>query len=420
MIDLSQNTEPKPWHARLLDACHGYLQKLTGLEMAVLALSGILVLVMFTGGVGTMIQEVAGSFPIPKPMRYPVGAALMIILAWSAKLLTKELAEMLHDFGRYSLSYKIMLPIATLATLIFCWAVQSESVSIVSQKEFEEKLNELSVDSAQLRQIDMAIATTLKQISSDSATLGQYEKIKTSRRGHWLSEDEQSIIQNAQISKKEGNAQLLQLIDKRTAEQQLLMQKISEAEQELESLQSEAQKKGRGKAGLVEGLMFFLMFFVVSYKRRFKPQEAEVQNLVQEFPTGLSIEEREALIKEVKPLSYDEDNHHLLVEMNGERYFHEVPKLVKQASNYRRRLDKAQSEASRDTQLRNIAYVEQLLAMAPIQPEGYKRVFGYTPLFLDYWNNTSGTGSHQLSESVQNRSKTALHRSEPQDIDLFP
>ena len=398
-------------------AASNYLNKLTGLEVAVLALGSILVLVMFTGGVSTMIEEIAGSFPIPKPMRYPVGAGLMLILAWCTKLLSKEFAEMCHDWQRYSLSYKLLLPTTTFGALILCLAVQSESVSIASQKEFNTQMASLAIDSANLKQIDLAIASTNAQLVQTERTLTRYEKIKAQRKGNWLREDEEQNFATAQQANQAATQLLADLSEQRIAETARLHQQISEAKQVLAQLEQEAKSKGRGKAGLIEGLMFFLMFFAVSYKKRFKPQTLDEQELIEELPKGLPIEQREQMLLQMKVISFDQANHHLLVQLSDQQYYIEIPKVIKDISGCKSRLDR--QKGSPDTQLRNIAYNERILAMTPMSLPDLKRIYGYEAFNKDYWNNTTDNVGQHVDTTLPQRCKTASQRFPTLDSDIF-
>lgn len=420
MTNMTEKNQHSKWGLRLLKSAKDYLKKLTGLEMAVLALSTILVLVMFTGGISTMIQEIAGSFPIPKPMRYPVGAGLMIILAWCTKLLSKEFAEMCHDHKRYQRSYRIFLTITTIGALFFCLMVQSESVSIESHKEFQQKMEALTIDSANLKQIDQAIASTKSQISGGESTIVKYEYLKKSRKGKWLSPAENTILINAQHANASATNLLVTLSDKRIKETKRMQEQIDLAKLELDALQEEARSKGRGKAGLVEGLMFFLMFFAVSYKRRFKVQKVDEQELIQEFPKNLTIDQREEMLKQMKLIDFSEESHELLVDVSGEKYYMHLPNMVKQAASYKTRFDQdKRSRSSKETQLRNIAYLERIMAMTPMLPEDLDRVFGYQTLNIGYWNSTTESASTAVSEAIQNRSGSALQQSTAVDSNFF-
>ena len=413
MTNYKENTEENKSIARkLLASAYEGLKKLTAIELVIFFLNIILAIIIFTGGVKTMIVDVVKAFPIPSFLHIPIGFSLMVILVAAAKLLTQHLAEMCFSITRYSKSYKIILPITWLCTIIFCWGVQSEASDITTDEEMEQQLASIVIDSTNLNQIDQSIAQINSELDSATKIISSIESKREKRNGGWMSQSELTVMPAAQETKRNSLAQLTSLTDKRVMESERLNGVYQKKKEEILQQKEKDLNKGRSKAGAAELLLVLATVFTVAFRQRWKVEEVELNNAIDEFEKGLSIDQKEELLPSIKPLDYDEEEAHLLIELQGVRKYFDIPKLIKHNKEYHRRFEKAKSSESQDTQLRNIAFSEQILAMTPLQIDDLERVYGYKPLNLDYWNSTTGNVSPQFPDAWQKRNKNVLPQSD--------
>lgn len=416
----NENSKPATIGERLAKKALDHLGKMNATELAIFFFKLLFSLIIFVGGVKTMVIDVVKAFPIPIYLHLPIGVSLMVLLVTSAKLLTEHLADMIFNAARYERHYKIALPITTMFVLLFTWSVQTESAEKETTAAATAQLQAFSPDSTTLNEIDAAIARINTELDSANAHVAQLSALKARRRGGWLSESESLIFSLAQKKSQTAMPQLTALVRERTAEQ-ARMQQLSETTRQLaEAAKARSMTKSKSVAGLAELALVVVAIFGVAFRSRFKsvsPDSAESQ--IEEFPKNLPIEQREQMLPLIKALAYQEESHHLIVELAGKRLYYDMPKLIKQAASCHSRLGAAQSEESQNTQLRNIAYMERIMALTPMQPPDLKRVFGYTALNLDYWNSETGNVSVAASETLQNRYKTASQRPATQEVAVF-
>ena len=259
------------------------------------------------------------------------------------------------------------------------------------------------------------------ELAKADSTIQIYNALRQSRESNWLNKHENEIFLMAQESKQQLANQLASYIQSRIEESNTIQ---SRNESRVSQLKAEIAKqigKSRGKAGLAECLLVFTAFFTRAYKNRFKVQKVEdgETTTILEFPKNLSIDQREEMLKAFRPLYFHHEEHSLVVELNHQRYFISIPKVIKSIGTCRSRLANAKSDDSKNTQLRNMAYYERLLVMTGLKIEDLKRVYGYEVFNLDYWENATGNVAQQVGETLENRFLNDVQRSETVARDLF-
>jgi energy-coupling factor transporter transmembrane protein EcfT len=369
-----------------------------------------------------MMTEVVGNFPVPKFLYIPFGFALMVIVVLATHLVTTLSAELCFNWKQYAKPYKIMLPLTNLLLLFFCWAIQSEGGAIETKKDYSLEIAKLETDttSGNMRQIEQSIADVRLQLKQLSSTISNFDSLRESRRSKWLNKHENQIYLNAQQTKQSLSVQLVKLTQNRIAELNTIRKeheiKITELKQEKEY----QIQKGKGRAGLAESLLVFTAFFMMAYKQRFRTHTVETQDLIQEVPQNLSVEERERMVKQMEIIGFDEENFHLVFNYNSQKFYFLIPTVIQRLRSLRSKFEKtAKSSRSKETQLKNIAVYEMVLRFTEMETQDLERVYNYQPLNLDYWESTSENGFEIFSKRLQNRSKTDSNLSITATRDLF-
>ena len=382
-------------------------KELSQLEIVVFFLNTLLLLVIFSAGISTMIDEVIHVFPIHPAFMYLVGFILMGIVVMATHVVTKLSAELCFNWSRYNTAYKIMLPITNLALVILCWAIQSEGGELINTKDISAQIALIEADtgSVNLKQLDTSLAMARKQLKQEQTNITFYEQLRAKRKGKWLSPDETNLFLAAKTSQKELNQQVLRLVEARTKELAQIHAQNNRKIDKLEAKLDREVQKGRGKAGLAEFLLVFSAFFMMAYKNRFRVYQAEETAIIEEFPKGLKIEDREAMLPNIKALAYDSEEKHLLVEYQGKQYYFEMVSFMNAVCGNRRKYDRAVERnqiASRNTKLRNLIFYEKILAMTGLSIGEINMEFSYEVMNQD-WFNASPTGFETGSEVVENR-----------------
>ena len=424
MTEETPITEPKGQSLgrKLLQAIFEKCRSLTAIELTVFSFNTLLIMIIFGSGIKTMISEVVGNFPISEAFYLPFGFMLMVIVVLATHLVTTLSAELCFHWKQYAKPYKIMLPLTNLLLLIFCWAIQSEGGEIETKQDYQQEISALESDttSGNMRQIEQSMADVRKQLAEASATMHKYDSLRESRKSRWLNENENRIYLMAQKAKHSLSAQLVSLTDSRIAELNGIRRNN---ETKLADLKEERQyqiRKGRGKAGLAESLLVFTAFFMMAYKKRHQVQTVETQDLIQEVPQNLSLEERETMDREMEIMGFDEENHHLVFMQHGQKFYFLIPTIVQRLRSLRSKFEKtAKSSKSKETQLKNIAVYEMVLRYTDMEIVDLDRVYNYQPLNADYWESTIENGFEIFSKRLQNRSKTDSNLSITVAKDLF-
>ncbi|MGB0521452.1 MAG: hypothetical protein ACPGJS_00760 [Flammeovirgaceae bacterium] len=378
---------------------------LSPLEVIVYSLNTLLIMIIFGSGIRTMINEVVGSFPISELFYLPVGFILMGIVVMATHLVTKHSAELCFHWSRYATPYKILLPITNVLLLIFCWSVQTEGGEIMLTEEIDEQIKQIEQDtsSANLQQLDANIQLFRIELHKSDSTINAYNQLRESRSAKWLNPSENQIYLTAQTSKQQLTAQLSSFTQNRLAEVERIEQ---QKEMKLARLEQERQRKiqkGRGKAGLAEVILVFSAFFMMAYHNRFVTQDVESQDLIQAFPKGLSLEEREEMVKHFKALDYDPESQVLLISYQFQKYYLEIDKYIALMRTCKSKLENTNRSTVRENKVRNLSYYERVLSLTGLSIQEIQEQFSYAVLNLDYWNNTTDTAISSGMEPLNNR-----------------
>jgi hypothetical protein len=424
MIEASNSLDtakPSVW-AQIQNYITQKVKNLSAIEITVFGFNTLLIMIIFGSGIKTMMTEVVGNFPVPKFLYIPFGFALMVIVVLATHLVTTLSAELCFNWKQYAKPYKIMLPLTNLLLLFFCWAIQSEGGAIETKKDYSLEIAKLETDttSGNMRQIEQSIADVRLQLKQLSSTISNFDSLRESRRSKWLNKHENQIYLNAQQTKQSLSVQLVKLTQNRIAELNTIRKeheiKITELKQEKEY----QIQKGKGRAGLAESLLVFTAFFMMAYKQRFRTHTVETQDLIQEVPQNLSVEERERMVKQMEIIGFDEENFHLVFNYNSQKFYFLIPTVIQRLRSLRSKFEKtAKSSRSKETQLKNIAVYEMVLRFTEMETQDLERVYNYQPLNLDYWESTSENGFEIFSKRLQNRSKTDSNLSITATRDLF-
>ena len=421
MTNLNQNEQTT--RNRLTLFLLNHVKELTTIQLILYSFNTLLIMIIFGSGIRTMITDVVGNFPIAELLYLPIGFALMVILVLATHYITDLSTELAFHWNQFATPYKILLPITNVILLIFCYSVQSEGGEILINLNHEEELLAIRNDTASrtLTELDRRIQLAEYELQQSDSLIQAYSSLRESRKSHWLNPDESKILMMAQESKQQLSAQLTIFIQSRIEESNAIHQRNEERITQLRAKIDDQVRRSRGKAGLAECLLVFTAFFARAYKNRFKVHqpESEETTTILEFPKNLSIDQREEMLQAFIPLYFHHEEHSLVVELNHQRYFISIPKVIKSISTCRGRLANAKSDDSKNTQLRNMAYYERLLVMTGLQVEDLKRVYGYEAFNLDYWENATGNVAQQVGETLQNRFSNDVQRSETVGRDLF-
>ena len=398
------------------------IRNMSKIEIVAYSASSLMILIIFGSGVSTMVQESTNVFPIHQDLKLLVGYLLMLILVFATHVAIDLCTEILFNWKQYNTHYKVSLPITATALVLVCYFVQAEGGDIVDKSEVEARIAKIKADtlSANLKQLDTMIGQLQDQLKKANKDSESYYDTKMKRKGKWLSKEEHGILAKVKQSEIQLTNQLTALMASRIEEERGIQNRIDqEVARAYESLERE-MAKNKGRAGMAEFVLIVICMVVKSYKKRFKEAAIETQELIEEFEKNLSIDDREALLPRIEPLRYDAENHHLLIELDGKTKYFSIAPMIKQATSCRSRLNKAKSEDSKMTQLRNIAYLERIISMTPMELDDLKRVFGFRPMNEDYWNSPTGNVSDNVSETLEKRKINDSQRLETGEVDLFP
>lgn len=412
-----QEKQPKPQlSARLLlENYYEYLKNLHPIQVVIHIFITMLMVMIFSGGIKTMATDVVHAFPIPNWMKFPIGFGLMLVLVALVHLLTHDFVKVCFNWTKYTKAYRILLPLALLFVVLFCFAVQSNSADITTGSDMEQAIAELQIDSTNIWQIDQTIAQVNQAIQSNSKTITELEFTKSKRRGKWLSESEHKSLALAQTNKQSGMSQLLQLTTQRKAETASIAQFISKEKQQLIAKRNRDLLKSTGRAGLCEILLIVSSLFAYSFRHRHKIEEVRVETVETEivaqspFPERAPVQVKQQILPSLKPTKYDEQNHILYLsdEIGDEKVIQIIP-LMTSLKTYRGYLDRG--VRNQDTNLKNIQLHEQILVMTQLPLTDIEHQFSYKPLNIDYWNNTSQNVAQQVAETLGSTPHNAHQR----------
>ena len=139
----------------------------------------------------------------------------------------------------------------------------------------------------------------------------------------------------------------------------------------------------------------------MAYKNRFKSYKAESLPSLEEFPSKLSIDEREEMKPYIKSLGYDDEAKHLHIEYAGKQYYFDLPKFMQAARVNRREYDRAVERGkvkTRNTKLRNLEFYEFIMSLTKLEIEYFQEEYSYSPMYPDYWKSTNRSTSEVLPE----------------------
>jgi hypothetical protein len=412
-----QEKEPKPQlSARmLLENYYEYLRNLHAIQVVIHIFITMLMVMIFSGGIKTMATDVVHSFPIPDWMKFPIGFGLMLVLVLLAHLLTHDFVKVCFNWTKYTKAYRLLLPLALLFVVLFCFAVQTNSSDITTTSDMEQSIAELSIDSTNVWQIDQTIAQVNQSIQSNSNTIAKLEQTQSKRRSNWLSEPEHNRLATAQLSKQKAMEQLLQLTTQRKAETASIAQFIRQETQKLTAKRNRDLLKSTGRAGLCEILLIISSLFAYSFRHRHKVEEVRVETVETEiipqspFPERAPVQVKQQILPSLKATKYDEEKHilHLKDEI-GEETIIQIMPLMTSLKTYRGYLDR--NQRNQDTNLKNIQLHEQILAMTQLPLTDIEQHFNYQPLNIDYWNNTSPNVAQHVAPTLESTPDNAHQR----------
>jgi len=413
MDTIEQKSTPQQFFTFLV----AHIRSLGMIQAILFSFNTILITIIFGSGLHTMMSEVVGNFPISKVFYLPLGFVLMVILVLATHYITDLSTELVYHWQRFATPYKIMLPLTNIALLLFCYAIQSEGGEILVQQDYDHAIIAIEADtmSNNLTKLDERIALADWELQKSDSIIEAYNALRASRKTHWLNPSENQILLTAQTSKQQLNKQLATFMNQRIAESAVISERNEAKIKKLQEKKASAVTRSRGKAGFAECLLDFTAFFSRAHKNRYKTYKADADatasTVIMEFPKNLSIDEREEMLKAFTPLYFHKEEHSLVVEYQQEQYFLAIPKVIKSIGTCRARFRSAKSEDSQDTQLRNIAYYEQLLAMTGLEIIDLKRVYGYDAFNVDYWKNTTRNVAQQVGETLEKPFPNVVQRS---------